>query len=269
MSRARFLVGASHKTYLSQTRATAWAADVAALCRSHPAVTAGVAEVFVLPTHLAVPAVLSAAEGSPLLVGAQDVSASEAGPHTGEVTAAELAEVGCTLVAIGHAERRRDHGETDQLVAAKVATALRHGVLPLVCVGEPEPGPPEEAASFCRAQVVAALQLAREEGLSGELVVAYEPVWAIGAERPAGPDHIRAVCRELRGLMRGGNGPGVSEPAATGRVVYGGSAGPGLLSQVAPDVDGLFLGRRAHDPQAVGAVLDEVWQVASAERSPT
>ncbi len=69
--------------------------------------------------------------------------------------------------------------------------------------------------------------------------------------------------------MRGGNGPGVSEPAATGRVVYGGSAGPGLLSQVAPDVDGLFLGRRAHDPQAVGAVLDEVWQVASAERSPT
>lgn len=260
MSGPRFLIGTSHKTYFTQQRAVAWATDVAAICRDHEAVTAGRVRAFVLPTHLAVPAVLSAVGEAPLAVGAQDVSAHEAGSHTGEVTAAELAEVGCALVAIGHAERRRDHGETDDVVAAKVAAALRHGLVPLICIGEQGAGSPEDAVAACRAQAVTALRQARTAGLSGEVVLAYEPVWAIGAESPASDEHIRTVCRGLREVLRqpgSTGGQDLADVVTIGRVVYGGSAGPGLLSRVAPDVDGLFLGRRAHDPAAVHDVLDE------------
>lgn len=265
MSGPRFLIGTSHKTYFTQQRAVAWATDVAAICRDHEAVTAGRVRAFVLPTHLAVPAVLSAVGEAPLAVGAQDVSAHEAGSHTGEVTAAELAEVGCALVAIGHAERRRDHGETDDVVAAKVAAALRHGLVPLICIGEQGAGSPEDAVAACRAQAVTALRQARTAGLSGEVVLAYEPVWAIGAANPASPAHIRIVCRALRDLLRAPGGDGVADVVRAGRVVYGGSAGPGLLTEVAPDVDGLFLGRMAHDPPAVRVVLDEAAQIIAAE----
>lgn len=254
MSTPRFLVGTSHKTYFSNARALSWTAAVAELCRTHPAVTGGAAEVFVLPTHLALPGVLATvrAVGSPLVVGAQDAAATGPGPHTGDVTAAEIAEVGGALVAVGHAERRRDHGEDDLVVAAKVAAVLRAGMLPLLCVGEPEQGSPEDAALVCADQVRAAVQPAREQGLTGEIAVAYEPVWAIGAARPASPEHIRVVCRHLR------------TPEGSGRVIYGGSAGPGLLAEIAEDTDGLFLGRRAHDPDGLRAVLDEVSDVVRA-----
>lgn len=268
MSRPRFLIGTSHKTYLTQQRAVTWATDVAQICRDHETVRTGQVRTFVLPTHLAVPAALAAVGDAPLAVGAQDVSAHEAGPHTGEVTAAELAEVGCALVAVGHAERRRDHGETDEVVAAKVAAALRHGLVPLICIGERDEGPAEQAVESCRAQTVAALRQAREEGLSGEVVLAYEPVWAIGAANPASAAHIRVVCRALRDLLRTPGEDGAAGVVETGRVVYGGSAGPGLLTEVVPDVDGLFLGRKAHDPRAVRDVLDEAAQIIAAEGGP-
>jgi triosephosphate isomerase len=268
MTRARYLIGASLKTYFSHADAVSWSAEVAATCRETSAVNDGTIEVFVLPTFVSISGVLAAAKDSPLRVGAQDVSASEPGPHTGEVTASELAEVGCSLVAVGHAERRRDHGETDEVVAAKVAAALRHGIVPLVCVGEAERFSAPEAADFCRAQTDAALHHARRDGLRGEVMLAYEPVWAIGARAPARPDHIRDVCRELRALLGADGSSGeLSSVVTAGRVLYGGSAGPGLLTEIGTDVDGLFLGRFAHDPTAVKTVVAEAAAITSIEPS--
>jgi triosephosphate isomerase len=185
-------------------------------------------------------------------VGAQDLHWEDTGPFTGEVSGAELAEVGCTMVEVGHAERRSLFGETDEIVARKTLAALRNGLAPVLCIGEPERGAPEQAAALCIRQLESALAPARASAVGGRLLVAYEPVWAIGAAEPATPEHVTAVCRTLRDHLDGDE----SFPGA--RVIYGGSAGPGLLPRIAADVDGMFLGRFAHDPSAVRRILDEV-----------
>ncbi|GHG51417.1 triosephosphate isomerase [Sinomonas cellulolyticus] len=249
-----FLLGTSTKMYFTHERTLAWCRSVAEIARRHPAVRSGTAGLFVVPGYLSVPAAVETLDGA-AMVGAQDLATEDFGPFTGEVSGAQLAEIGCTLVEVGHAERRRLFGEDDAVVRAKAAAALRNGLIPLVCIGEPERLEPRDAAAECIRQVDDALA-AGASGPSGPVVVAYEPQWAIGAPEPADPDYIRAVCRPLREHVRALAG---RESAA---VIYGGSAGPGLLTRIADSVDGLFLGRFAHDPAAVEAVLDEVWAVA-------
>ena len=240
-------VGVSLKTYFGHEQARAWFAEVALRAASHPAVTAGDVRFFVIPTYLQIPVALEAFAGTPVLVGAQDVSEFEPGPYTGEVTAAELAEVGVAVAEIGHAERRRLFGETDTVTAAKAAAALAHGITPVLCIGEPEHLDSPAAARANVEQLAADL-----EGVpAGPVIVAYEPVWAIGAAEPAAAEHIVTVTRALRAAID-------ADPDRTGSVViYGGSAGPGLLTRLGESVDGLFLGRFAHDPDALVAVLDE------------
>lgn len=243
----RMLIGASLKMYFSHARTVEWTAAVADLVARHPARER--AEMFVIPQYPSIPGALAVA-GDLLAVGAQDVSEHEAGAFTGEVSAAVLAELGCRFVEVGHAERRRLFGDTDEVVAAKTATAMRHGLIPILCVGEADRSDPAAAAVVCAAQVDSALAVADVGGATGGIVIAYEPLWAIGAPAPAPATHIRGVCdrlrahAELRGLRA--------------RVIYGGSAGPGTLADIADSVDGLFLGRFAHDPDAVRMVLDEV-----------
>jgi len=154
-------------------------------------------------------------------------------------------------VEVGHAERRRLFGETDETVADKVDAALRNSLAPFLCVGETERMPAAQAASACIAQVQSALSVAEKAGAIESIVVAYEPEWAIGAEESASAEHIREVGGLLRDWL-------AAHPlVATGRVIYGGSAGPGLLGRLGASVDGLFLGRFAHDPAALARVLDE------------
>lgn len=246
------LIGSSLKMYFGRARTLEWTRSVAGVCAEHPAVRDGLVEPFVIPTFPSIPEVVPIARAAGMLVGAQDVHWEDAGAFTGEVSAAELAEHGVALVEIGHAERRAMFGETDETVARKVAATLRHRMAPLLCVGEPEQGGGDAAAAACIEQVESALALAREARLGGRLVVAYEPVWAIGAPRPADDDHIRAVGRALRTHLA----QDVAFPEA--RVIYGGSAGPGLLPRIADSVDGMFLGRFAHDPAAFRRILDEV-----------
>jgi triosephosphate isomerase len=250
-------VGVSLKTYFGHERARAWFADVAARAAVHPAVADGSVRFFVIPTYLQIPAALEAFAGTPVLVGAQDVSAYPPGAYTGEVTADELAEVGVQVAEIGHAERRRLFDETDTLTAGKAAAALSHGITPVLCIGEAEHlGAP--AASLANVEQLAANL---ENVPAGPVIVAYEPVWAIGAAEPAPDDHIAAVTRALRAAVD-------AEPARTGSVIiYGGSAGPGLLTRLGDAVDGLFLGRFAHDPDALATVWDEASALASSRSS--
>ena len=245
-------VGVSLKMYFGPQRAGEWFGHVAELARGHQAVASGAVELFVIPSFTSIPAALAAFGGSRVVVGAQDLFWEDQGAFTGEVSGSELAELGVGVVEVGHAERRRLFGETDAVVALKAAAALRNSLAPVLCIGESERMSAADAAAACRAQLNAALLAAP----GGRVIVAYEPVWAIGAEQPASLDHIAAVCADLRSA--------VSElPHRTGSsVIYGGSAGPGLLTALGDRVDGIFLGRFAHDPAALAAVLDEAGALA-------
>jgi triosephosphate isomerase len=149
----RAVVGVSLKMYFGHHQAVDWCARVAEAARSHPALTSGDVALFVIPSYLVILPALDAFAGTPVLVGAQDVAAYEPGAYTGEVSAAELAEAGVRVAEVGHAERRRLFGETDEVVAAKTAAALRHGIAPVLCVGETERLSGTDAAAATIAQL--------------------------------------------------------------------------------------------------------------------
>jgi triosephosphate isomerase len=250
-------VGVSLKAYFGRAQARAWFGEVAARVSAHDAVRTDLVEVFVIPTYLQIDDALAAFAGTGVAVGAQDVSAHPAGAYTGEITADELAESGVAYAEVGHAERRRLFAEDDEVAAAKTAAALRAGIRPVICVGEIARGDAAPAA----AATVHQLQADLADAPAGAVIAAYEPVWAIGAPAPADPDHIRVVTRALTAAL-------AEDPARAGsRVIYGGSAGPGLLTELGDAVDGLFLGRFAHDPDALVAVLDEAAALARRRRS--
>ena len=185
--------------------------------------------------------VATALAGSALAWGAQDCSAHEQGAYTGEVSAAMLAELGCRFVIVGHSERRALHRESDLLVAEKAAAALAHRLVPIVCVGETL-----LQREHAQTEVVVQRQLGAVLALLGErareIVVAYEPVWAIGTGRTASPEQAQAVHAVLRAQLAAATGQGASM-----RILYGGSVKPDnaatLFAQ--PDIDGGLIGGAA------------------------
>jgi triosephosphate isomerase len=238
--------------YFGHADARRWFARVTRLAAAHPAVADGRVEFFVMPSYLQVLPALEAFHGTRVAIGAQDVATDDAGAFTGEVSAVELAEVGVRLAEVGHAERRRLFGETDDVVRAKTAAALRNGLTPVLCLGEAEHLETTDAAL----EVVRQLHAALAEASAGRVIVAYEPVWAIGAPEPAPAAHIATVARALREALD------MLADREGSTVIYGGSAGPGLLTTLGDAVDGLFLGRSAHDPEALASVLDEAATLA-------
>jgi triosephosphate isomerase (TIM) len=252
MSSAALTFGVSLKMYFGAEDTLEWCRRVADMARRHEAVLNGTADVFVLPSMPLVAQVRDVFAGTRIAVGAQNLFWEDRGAFTGEVSGAMLRELGCRYVEVGHAERRRYFGETDEMVAYKVAAALRNSLVPVICLGETERSDAAQASTSCVTELDDALRYATESSSPGPIVVAYEPVWAIGASAPAPPEHIRHVCLELRRRLAS------REPELQGnRVIYGGSAGHGLFGSLAHAVDGLFLGRFAHDPSAFEAILDE------------
>jgi triosephosphate isomerase len=246
-------IGISLKMYFGRRRTVEWCRAVADIARSHPAVTDEHARLVVLPSHPYLYEVGAVFASTPVRIGGQDLFWDDSGAFTGEVSGAQLLELGCDYVEIGHAERRRFFGEDDEIIAAKTAAAFRNFLTPLLCVGEKRQSSVESATAECVAQLESALSIA-----AGPIVVAYEPVWAIGAAEPAPAPYITAVCTALRKHL---------STSTKGQVIYGGSAKPGLLTQLGDSVDGLFLGRFAHDPAAVAMILDEVLELVSEGRS--
>lgn len=253
MQRDPILIGTSLKMYFGYQQTLDWCQSVADLARRHPAIQQGHAELFVLPAFPTLPPVLDIFAGTGTLIGGQDVCDTREGARTGEVSAAMLAEMGCRLAEVGHAERRRFYQEDDAMVASKTATAIDAGLTPVLCVGEREQGPVEAAIDDCIDQIDTSLEGVRGTGPLS-LIVAYEPHWAIGASQPASVEHIAAVCRRLQAHLDARRG---------GAVIYGGSAGPGLLTELAGSTRGMFLGRFVHDPQAFERIFDEVVTLAS------
>lgn len=174
-------------------------------------------------------------------LGAQDVSAQAVGAYTGEVSASMLKDLGCVYAIVGHSERRRYHAETDALVADKAKAALACGLTPIVCVGETlaerEAGHTEEVVKRQLAAVIHA-----NGHCISEIVVAYEPVWAIGTGKTASPEQAQAVHAVLRAQLKA-----ASDQSAQVKILYGGSMGAAnaasLLAQ--PDIDGGLIGGAA------------------------
>jgi triosephosphate isomerase len=251
-------IGISLKMYFGRAPTVEWCRAVAGIARSHPAVTDDRARLVVLPSHPYLLEVGTLFASTPVRLGGQDLFWEDHGAFTGEVSGAQLRELGCEYVEIGHAERRRIFGEGDEVIAAKTAAAFRNGLTPLLCVGEARRSSVEAATAECVAQLDSALSTE-----AGPVVVAYEPQWAIGAAEPASPVHIAAVCTALRSHLS--RSPLTSRESSR-QVIYGGGAKPGLLTQLGDGVDGLFLGRFAHDPSAVAMILDEVVELAAEGR---
>ncbi|KAE8372428.1 Triosephosphate isomerase [Aspergillus bertholletiae] len=197
----------------------------------------------------------------PFLLGAQDCFWEPLGAYTGEVSPLALRSMGVSIVELGHAERRSIFGETDDQTGRKAAAASAHGMVPLVCIGEvTAPGPvASEAVGLavreCEVQVRAVLEVIPAHA---PVIFAYEPVWAIGQPKPAGVDHISAVVEGIKAVV--GDRPGDV------RILYGGSAGPGLWGPggLGKAVDGMFLGRFAHEVEGVRKVVREVEETLNA-----
>ncbi len=212
-------------------------------------------EVVVLPPYTDLRSVQTLVDGDQLLVkyGAQDVSEHNNGAYTGDISASMLAKLGCSYVVVGHSERRQFHGETDELVSAKAHKALEGGMTPIVCIGEGlgvrQAG---EHVAFTLKQLDGSLAGFSAEQVA-ELVVAYEPVWAIGTGEVATPDDAQEVCAAIRERVREVHG----DAAADGiRVLYGGSVKAANVAGIMDrnDVDGCLVGGASLQAEEFGGI---------------
>ena len=220
-------------------------------------------EVLVCVPFVLIPAAVRAFKGSHIAVGAQDVSPEAKGARTGEVSAAMLRDAGVRYVIIGHSERRQYQGETDSLVNGKLAAALGEGLIPILCVGETleqrETGIQNE---FVALQVKAALK-----GMTGEqvrhMVIAYEPIWAIGTGRTASPEQAGEMCARIRRVLRELYGARLARAVP---VLYGGSMNGDNASELLrqPDVDGGLIGGASLDAEKFYRIIAAADELESA-----
>ncbi|HVC24892.1 MAG TPA: triose-phosphate isomerase family protein [Acidimicrobiales bacterium] len=247
------ILAVSLKLYLGHVATLEWCRSVGDIASRAPAVTGGRLDLVVLPAVTALSAVAEILDPAVVAIGGQDLWTEDSGPFTGEISGADLAAIGCRFAEVGHAERRRIFAESDDLVHRKLVAATRNGLTPILCVGEERRSTERDAVGECIRQLGAALA-----GQGGgapaphDLVVAYEPVWAIGAAEAAPPDHVAPVCAAIKRWA-------ADWAAGTRvRVIYGGAAREGIVSSLGDSVDGLFLGRFGHDTARLARVIDEL-----------
>lgn len=247
--REKRLVGTSLKMYFDLPSTLRYVESVAALSQTASAANI---DLFVIPDFVTLLPSADRLKDTSVWLGAQDAYSEDKGAYTGEVSPLTLSQAGVKVVEIGHAERRRLFGETDEDVAKKAAAIVRNNMIPLICIGEKQKSDIASqavgmAVEECKPQIEAALSLLPDDA---EVILAYEPVWAIGASQPAGADHVVAVTQNLRALCAGRKG--------RTRILYGGSAGPGTFEALKEGVDGCFLGRFAHDVGNLEKVIQEM-----------
>ena len=204
-------------------------------------------EVAVLPPFTDIRTVQTAVDGDKcnITYGAQDISAHDKGAYTGEISGSMLAKLGCTYAVVGHSERRQYHHETDALVNAKAKAALANGIAPILCIGEGlEIREAGEHVPHTLAQLDAGLAGLTHEQVA-KVVVAYEPVWAIGTGKTATPDDAQEVIGQIRTRL----GQTHASVAAKVRILYGGSVKANNIAAIMeqPDIDGALVGGASID----------------------
>jgi triosephosphate isomerase len=228
------------------------AGELASAVAAGSADVAGV-EVAVCPPFVYLPRVAQALAGSSVWLGAQNVADQDQGAFTGEVAGDMLIDVGCRFVIVGHSERRTHYGESDALVAARYAAARRHGLTPILCVGETlAERESERTENVLRRQIEAVLGEDGDDAFAGG-VIAYEPVWAIGTGRSATPEMAQQAHAFIRDVVADCD----ADSARSLRLLYGGSmkpdSAPALLAM--PDVDGGLIGGASLDAEAFTAIV--------------
>jgi triosephosphate isomerase (TIM) len=221
-------------------------------------------EVVVLPPFTDLRSVQTLVDGDKLKIeyGAQDISRYEKGAYTGEISGPMLAKLGCSYVLCGHSERRQYHHEDDALVNAKVKAALAVSVTPILCVGEPlEIRRADSHVDYCLSQLKGSLSKIPAEAIA-DMVIAYEPVWAIGTGEVASPEHAQEMSHAIREYISGTVG---GEAGAGVRILYGGSVkGDNIASIMAEqDVDGALVGGASLDAAQFAAICRYREQVSS------
>lgn len=213
-------------------------------------------EAVVLPPFTDLRSVQTAIDGDkvPIRYGAQDLSPHKGGAYTGDISGAMLAKLGCTYVVIGHSERREYHHEDDALVNAKVKAALANDLTPILCVGEGlEIREAGEHVAHCSTQLDGALDGLKAEQVKN-IVIAYEPVWAIGTGKTATPDDAQEVCGAIRARLAEKYG---AETADAVRIQYGGSVKAANIAAIMaqPDVDGALIGGASLDAEEFASIV--------------
>ncbi|GAA3269462.1 MULTISPECIES: triose-phosphate isomerase [Dactylosporangium] len=213
-------------------------------------------EAVVLPPFVDIRSVQTLIDGDKLLIGygAQDISAHTAGAYTGEISGAMLAKLGCQYVVVGHSERRQYHAEDDTLVNAKVKAALASGIAPILCVGEGlEIRESGEHVGYTLAQLDAALEKVKTDEVE-KIVVAYEPVWAIGTGKVATPQDAQEVIGAIRTRLAEKYTGGTADRV---RILYGGSVKHDNVAAIIeqPDIDGALVGGASIDAEGFARIV--------------
>ena len=214
----------------------ALAGEVASLLKSQADPTF---DLLVCPPFTLVSSVADAVQGSGVALGAQDCHTAESGANTGDISAPMLADLGCSYVIVGHSERRADHGESDALIKSKAAAALKAGLIAIICIGETE-ADRDAGKTFdvVKSQLAGSVP---DGSTAANIVVAYEPVWAIGTGRTPSADEVQEVHALMRSELVSSIG---QEEAQKCRLLYGGSVKPENAPELMtlPDVDGGLIG---------------------------
>lgn len=257
MERGKTLfLGASTKAYLGYETTIAWLRAAADALAARPGIADAGIQPFVAPSTPLLLEARAILAGTNCWVGAQD-GQWQTGAATGAVSMELLADIGMDFVELGHAERHSIFSESADETRRKALAAASAGLRLLLCIGEPQRSSAEAAAEQCREQV--RTTIGNADVAADRVLLAYEPWWAIGADRPAEPEYVNDVLAATRELVRAELG------ADALGIVYGGSAGPNTLGPLV-EADGLFLGRFAHDPANYARVLDEALERQSARR---
>jgi triosephosphate isomerase len=223
------------------------------------------AEVVILPPYISIRSVQTLIDGDsvPIRYGAQDLSPHDSGAYTGDVSGPMLAKLGCSYVVVGHSERRQYHHEDDATVNAKLVAAFRNEITPILCIGESlEIRDANGHLAHCAAQIEAGLS-----GLSAEqvqsIVIAYEPIWAIGTGKVATPENAQEVCAAIRVRVGELYSPDVADAV---RVLYGGSVKASNAAEILAqaDIDGALVGGASLDPVEFTAICVAAGQPVAA-----
>jgi triosephosphate isomerase len=243
------LIAANWKMYKNPTESTAFLTSFFPLIKNNTA-----AEIVLCPSMTSLPALVDAARGKSVHIGAQNMHWLNDGAYTGETSPTMLTAIGVTHVLIGHSERRQYFNETDTTVNLKLKSALAHGLVPIVCVGEHlterEAG---HTANVLELQTSVALE-GIDPTIAGPIVFAYEPVWAIGTGRTATPEIAEDAHKLIRAQIAKSHTP---ELAASIRILYGGSVKPDNAASLCclEDIDGALVGGASLDPTSFAQII--------------
>ena len=219
-------------------------------------------DIYVLPPFTSLQAAVNVLAGSPVATGGQNMHWEDAGGWTGEISATMLIEAGCRYVELAHSERLQHFGETYERVRQKVDKAIEKGLIPIICLGETAQEKSDGRADEVLADQVLTSLAGQPDARVPDVILAYEPRWAIGGAEAASPDYVAQRHAALRDILRRHRG---QDAADRTRIIYGGSVTPenGAAILRIDDVDGLFVGRAAWTPEGFARIIALVSEAAA------